>query len=271
MADTTQGRGHPQCYAQTLRECRGDVNREHYVSAAVLKEIGGGPSVLVNNLAHQQSGVAEERGIKGLVGKILCEGHNGRLNEFDTAGATLYRGMNRLNDGVRWVGPPFNVVRVDGDALERWMLKTLCGGLFVGAFPMPPGINLRNVCPPREWLEILFKGAAFPDRQGLYLRTGAEDEVITADEKTLKIQGLFSEDMTQIGGLQVWLFGFQFLLLAATNKPGVPTEFDSLPFRPAGFVAVGSDTRIQFDWKDGPGCDDVYVRHVASGPLGVRS
>src|SRR5437879_1541020 len=102
-ADLT-GRGHPECYAQALCECRGPVNREHYVSESILKLIYGrtgevSKSVLVRGLRFQQSDVPEEKGVASLVGKVLCEGHNAYLGQhFDQAGLAMFKAMDAIND-----------------------------------------------------------------------------------------------------------------------------------------------------------------------------
>lgn len=72
----------PSCYAQRLGDCRGAVNREHVVSAALLEAIWqGAAGGAVYGLTFLEATPDEpaQLGIKALTAKILCEGHNGAL------------------------------------------------------------------------------------------------------------------------------------------------------------------------------------------------
>jgi hypothetical protein len=70
---------------------------------------------------------------------------------------------------------------VDGERLERWLLKVLCGGLFSGAFRIGPDTTMKGIDPPIEWLQILFGQARFTERQGLYYIAPAPGKTITTD------------------------------------------------------------------------------------------
>jgi hypothetical protein len=232
------------------------MSGEHYISKSVLELVYGrggevSKSVLVTGLAFQKPGAMHQIGVASLVGNILCETHNSLLNPFDDAGRAMFSAMDAMNDKAGNSAAPEKVFHVDGDALERWILKSFCGGLYSGAFRVSPTETMKGTCPPPEWLQILFNGAEFPDGQGLYYMPRKLGETVTADQYVLRFEPFGSRDTAEIGGLRVWFLGFEFALLMGRLMPGVPTLFDGALYRPAGLRAVGSGTGIRLDWKGG--------------------
>jgi hypothetical protein len=259
-----QGLQNPECYARALGGCSREMSGEHYVSKGILELVecaDGSPSstVRVTGLAFQQPGQLQRLGVASLVGNILCKRHNERLSCFDDAGKAVFQGMDDLNNAAGDATMPERVVRVDGDGLERWMLKTLCGGLYSGAFRVSETETMKGVQPPSDWLDVLYNGKEMPPGLGLYFMTLAQDQKVTTDHEVFKVEPLGSVDGPEVGGLQVWFFGFWFVLLMAGLKAGVPTMFDLAMYRPAGFRARGSNVRIQFDWEKGQKREDVLV------------
>lgn len=261
------GFGHPECYARALGGCCREMSGEHYISESVLELIYGragevSRSVLVRGLAFQKPNELKGIGVASLVGKVLCKTHNSQLSPFDVVGKEMFAGMDGLNDATGDPSSPEKVMRVDGDGLERWMLKSLCGGLCSGAFRVSPTETLKGVCPLLNWLQILFTGAKFPTGQGMYYMPGQPEELVTADQYVLRVGPLVSLDEQVVLGLQTWFFGFKFALLMANLMPGVSTMFDNAMYRPAGLRAIGSNTQIQLDWQAGSASDEVVVMHV---------
>lgn len=120
--------------------------------------------------------------------------------------------MDALNDAAGDPAAPQQVFRVDGDDLERWMLKTFINGLFSGLFQPAPGETLKKEYPPLEWLQILFKDAEFPEGCGLYWLAGTVGAVFTADEAVLQFELIREQDTEVIRGIRVRFFGFNFAL-----------------------------------------------------------
>jgi hypothetical protein len=260
-----KGRGNPECYAQALCECRGAVNREHYVSESILELVYGrageiSKSVLVRGLSFQQTGAREEKGVARLVGRILCEGHNSFLGQrFDPAGLKMFKAIDALNDAT---ANPVSVgknQRISGDDLERWMLKTFIGGLFSGNFPVTPGQKTKGFYPPTECLEILFKGAEFPAGAGLYWLAGTPGHVFTADEEVLQFEPIIAKGSGAISGMRVRFFGFNFALSIGRMLPGGSGVYENFAYRPAGISVQRRNIRIEFCWKAGPASDEIVV------------
>ena len=196
--------GHPQCYAWELGDCSTGISKEHYVSAVVLRGVSlGKPTVMgIGRLLHgnQQRALrlggrvawrlpwradrprpepllptawyVGREGDRSLVAKVLCEKHNAALSIFDGAGSTLFSGMDRIDSAAGRAGEQPETFVVNGDHLERWMLKMLCGGLYSGTMQVRGG-SMKDVCPPGEWLNVLFRGAV-PCRLGRGFTCGPE-------------------------------------------------------------------------------------------------
>jgi hypothetical protein len=238
------------------------MSGEHYVSKSVLELVYGGAgeiskSVLVTGLAFQKPGAMQQIGVASLVGNILCATHNSLLSPLDGAGRAMFSAMGAMNAAAGNQASPENGLHVDGDGLERWLLKSFFGGLYSGAFRVSLTETMRAICPPPEWLQILFNGAEFPDGQGLYYMPRKAGETVTADHYVLRLEPLGSRDTEEIGGIRVWFLGFEFALLMGNLMPGVPTMFDGALYRPAGLRVVGSGIRVRVDWKDGARSDEV--------------
>jgi len=254
METKPEGLQHPDCYARALGGCSREMSGEHYVSKSILELIENragqkSRSVRVTGLSFQKQGVLQQFGISNLVGNILCKMHNSLLSPLDEAGKAMFLVMDGMNDGAADQSLAERVLRVDGDGLERWVLKTMCGALYSGAFKVSPTETMKGVCPPQEWLDILFNGAELPPGQGVYYMPRKPGETVTADEYVLRCEPIRSRDSNQVGAFRVWLFGFEFVLLMANLMPGVPTMFDGAIYRPAGLRAVGSGTSVRLDWK----------------------
>ncbi len=178
---------HPDCYASQLGGCSTQISKEHYVSDAILRLVSlGEPSVLVRNLKFQSPETVEPKGISNLVAKVLCSKHNSDLSRFDSAGQSLFAGMDQIDSTAGKAHEAPATIMVNGDDLERWMLKTLCGGLFSGNIQVSGG-NLKSVYPPQEWLRILFENGQFPVGQGLYVRAGTPGVVFSTEPAVLKM------------------------------------------------------------------------------------
>jgi hypothetical protein len=239
------------------------LSGEHYVSESILELIFnrfGQKSniVLVKNLAFQKRELLERLGISNLTARMLCRTHNGLLSPFDSAGKAMFVAMDSLNETGLGTQLPAAPIHIDGDGLERWMLKTLAGGLYSGNFPLPCGASFKGIPPSRSWLDILFNGAEFPPGLGLYCVHRAAGEIIEADPLVLKLMPWISDDGCVVLGLRIWLFDSGFLLLA--NEAAAPPAV--LAYRPTGFHDVATGARIQLDWQTGPQSAAVEVRSL---------
>jgi hypothetical protein len=56
-----------------------------------------------------------------------------------------------------------------------------------GAFRASPSETMKGVCPPLEWLHVLFSGAEFPPGRGLYYIPRKLVDTVTADQYVLGV------------------------------------------------------------------------------------
>lgn len=259
---------HPECYAGQLGDCSTQISKEHYVSDAILRLVSlGESSVLVRNLKFQPPETLEPRGISNLVAKILCRNHNSSLSRFDSAGESLFSGMDQIDSAAGKRDVPNGEIVVNGDDFERWMLKTLCGGLFSGNIPVAGG-TLKSVQPPKEWLELLYSDGEFPPGQGLYLRAGTPGIVFSTEPSVLKM-AVVSDPADVVIGFNVWVFNFEFVLVLASLLSVRPPSLEHSHYRPKGIIVHGSNKRIRFEWRSTDAEDALEVMWM--GPGGVSN
>lgn len=148
------GLKNPACYARALGGCCKQVGGEHYISKGILKhipdrEIPQSKSVLVQNLSFQEKPDSlQPIGVNNLIANILCEVHNNLLSKYDAAGLLMYKAMDAIDDETRTPIRKTSVHIVNGDLLERWILKSFIGGLYGGSLRVPEGETMKGSQPP---------------------------------------------------------------------------------------------------------------------------
>ena len=260
------GYENPACYARALGGCCQQVDGEHYISKAILehipdREIPKSKSVLVQNLSFQkQPDSLQHIRVNSLTANILCKVHNNLLSKYDAEGLLMYKVMDAIDDETRTPIRKTSVHIVNGDLLERWMLKSFIGGLYGASLRVPEGETTKGSQPPLEFLDILYRGASFPSGQGLFWMPPESGTPIATDNLVLRVGVLPSADGKVMGAFRTWFFGFEFNLLMATLAPTVPTIYDRASFRPAGIKIMGLHTQLQFGWASGPGSGDIILQ-----------
>ncbi|WP_140794205.1 hypothetical protein [Myxococcus xanthus] len=95
--------------------------------------------------------------------RVLCEAHNSALSPFDTIGDRLCALL--LKAGRSSQKPGTTAGLFNGEDLERWFLKTLCG-----VTAMERAVGGATWQAPKPWLESLFKiQESMPSGAGLWL------------------------------------------------------------------------------------------------------
>jgi hypothetical protein len=256
----------PDCFAGALGDCCAEISGEHYSSEVILRRISRNKrAVLVKNLPFQVPEALQEIGIKSLVASVLCRKHNSALAQFDSAGGELFARMDEIDGRITAEVGGHEVFEVDGDRVERWLLKTLVAGLFSGNLRVGSVPDLKGVHPPREWLDILYRAARFPAGLGLYLAAAKPGEVLSTEPTVFKLGATGTHDGVVIG-LQTWIFNFAFTLVLARMPDPAPPELTHATYRPRALVFVagdGSNKRINFLWESG-GMRDVVVQHLGT-------
>ena len=156
----------PRCYARSLCDCSDKLSREHYISASVLELLG--EMHTISNASWLSPGQSSNPLPVGALGSnVLCERHNNALSDLDACAKEFFGWLLRALSKSQ-VPAPDQKLRVDGDKLERWVLKACCGALASGNLLEDATRVSRE--PPRKWLDILFSESAWEVDTGLHIR-----------------------------------------------------------------------------------------------------
>ena len=58
---------------------------------------------------------------------ILCSRHNQILSKYDTEAGRLHNCILKFDADFNSPSPKNDVIQINGDYIEKWMLKTICG------------------------------------------------------------------------------------------------------------------------------------------------
>ncbi len=156
------GYSNPQCYANALSDCDSQISREHYVSEGILSLRNGAITLL--GFPWLPNGNLKKVSAQALTAKILCKRHNTALSGLDSVAIRFFKFL--IGDN-----PNENLLLINGNEIERWMLKMLCGLAASGNITFNSQI-LHSWTPPDRWLRILFGNANIPSNCGLYYVSG---------------------------------------------------------------------------------------------------
>ena len=243
------GYSHARCYLRDTFDCSERLSREHYVSEAVLVQLG--KTLRVSGMPWQQPGETLDAGIGSLTARILCERHNHALSPLDAEAGLFFSVLSRaLVDLARKTlsrNPSFHLV--SGDALELWMLKVACGLYYsVGA---KNGVRLSTT----HTIDMMKVRRAFFEREwdargGLYF-SGATGSVMTIANQA-SFSPLSMEHESRFGGAVASLLGFKVELLFDTKGTN-PGAWMGLVRRPTELVLRKAKRRhsIILTWPPG--------------------
>ncbi len=187
------------CYAETLGDCEGKLELEHFVSNSIQQLIG---PVTIAGFGWQKGAPRYMAPGTYARSRRICEAHHDRLDGLDGHALAYFRNLMVLGGGMH-VGEnrPGRredlTLSIDGRGLERWFLKTVCGAIASNSLGRPAAI-------PARWVEILFGGESWPDEFALYVETGFRQ--IRVEDGRLALEFAWTED-GQLNGLMIPAFG----------------------------------------------------------------
>jgi hypothetical protein len=132
-----------------------------------------------------------------LKSNVLCKKHNSELSDVDATGVQFCNYLRNIKSRQ-------NNLTLDYNAVERWMLKLLCG---FGASGYIKG--LAKWLPSREWLDILFLSKNLPDGIGLYYLLS--NKRLTGSSDELGVWPITTDDLQTLIGFHFLLAGYMFL------------------------------------------------------------
>lgn len=227
-----------KCYARSLKDCGGEISGEHYVSAALLREVGTEKKEEI-----EVSGASWLKGkrlvlpVERLEANVLCKRHNEQLAPLDDVAGRYVRALKEINEAVASEGSPLFRV-ASGVDLERWMLKVLCGLIASGAIEAPEGRE-----PPEGLVAALFGAAPFPKGLGFYADL-AGDEGVRAG-RYFRANLVFSAAGEPVA-LRIRAWGFPSILSIASPGSGFVYQPHRIEF--VGRKAVHA---LALGWRGG--------------------
>jgi hypothetical protein len=248
------GYQHPQCFARGLADCCLKISHEHTVSESVLTSIAGQGQGTVwrrNSPKQRDPTKPQQRDVGRMTAPILCVFHNNGLSLFDTEGGRMQNAMQAIYDERNGRPVTLETWAIDGDKLERWLLKAGLGDLYAGNLFAAPGQTLEGVCPPPHLLNILYRGADFPDRVGLYWNAEGVLDPRDWSDTGLCIGAIPTMDQRLVAAFRLVFFGINFYFPIVQFIPGDPIMVNGW-YRPESLAVEGCQTQIAFTWKSGP-------------------
>lgn len=229
------------CYAAPLRDCKGGLTKEHYISRTLLRQLGSKFRIYGVPWATDEGAPASP---ESLTSRILCERHNSVLSGLDTAAGELF---SLLAD--------FRRNRHEGDLLlagediERWILKVLLGTLNAGVVTRHDDMATRDIQPPLWILEILYGETPIRDGWGLWvsLNPGGDASALQFNPNSYPPE---HELAGQVWGATVHLVGINFTF--AMKRVQLTTGADTMFYRPP-FIGLSGKARLLLSWERGSG------------------
>lgn len=199
--------GNVRCYAASLGGCSVNMSSEHYVSHAILRRLEAiGIQLELSKfpwLKDSESRVVPSSSIKT---KVLCTNHNHALSPFDAIGDRLCALL--LKAGEHAHGNYLASGLFNGEDVERWLLKTLCG-----VVAMEVRSKGKEWYAPLLWLESLFKvHDATPSGAGLWVKLGSF-EFFPDSAPSLSVTPIDDLNGEQPLGLRFIYSGLELVLL----------------------------------------------------------
>lgn len=219
------GYSNPKCYARILGDCSKKLSGEHFMSRCVLKILGN---------YHRISNVGwfkpetkfKELSIESMKAKVLCKKHNELLSYLDDEAERFFNELiNAFKDYNKY--NLYHKTTINGDYLERWMLKIFFGALSSGYLLknnrrilindfsdelikelyskkmynqfVKLGINKCKINPYRGYSYGLLYNKSGPNLiSGAILEFMGVDFSITFDEQVLQLKNAKSGEITQL-------------------------------------------------------------------------
>jgi hypothetical protein len=222
-----------------MADCDSKLSLEHYISESLLHELNRTYQLRVGGLAWLKG---KEKALPpgALASRVLCERHNAALSPLDAMAVRLFQAFDE--GGANGSGQRL-LYLFSGHDLERWLLKILCGVTSSRALAFETEVDLSI---PKQWLEILFGYAEFPDEQGLYV----------CISRGYRFEGPHGVWLQAIGGqgrltgMGFYICGYEFIL----SMSGFPfRSFDGrkVAYRPLELYTKGGDFEksVMLTWE----------------------
>jgi hypothetical protein len=191
-----------KCYASNLGDCEGTIEDEHFIPKSLQTMLG---PITLSGFAWQKGSSNKLMSGSYAHARVICRKHHDELDGLDANAAAYFRnlmliiGQNHLQTGIAGRIEDITTV-IDGRALERWFMKTICGAIGSKTFK---GIN--DI--PDLWTRGLFGRIPWPDEWAMYVATFS-DYVTQPEDVATHIDFHWAKD-NQLNGIVISAFAVQ--------------------------------------------------------------
>jgi len=205
---------HPKCYAKKTGQCSSKISSEHLISDNILKIFEHEKTVKTAGLPWMPAESFNLFSRGSLVSNILCTNHNAALSNFDKEAGNLFRCIQEFDSNFNASEPISELRQFNGDYIEKWMLKTICG--LIASNQIAQNGKRKRLKLEDIYVDILFNNAPWPDQWGLYFKVPDNNQIHKFD--FVGIMPLIAND--KIGAVEFLLHNFIFnLILGKPDKP----------------------------------------------------
>lgn len=256
------------CYAESLRDCDGDIEREHYFSRSALDALGPGKLLLLEGFPWMTDGETIPLSLEKLKKPMLCARHNRELGEHvDKVGGEFMRALGCAIDGLG------GQHELDGPLLERWLLKCTVGAVAAGISQSSDGTVLTMERIPSAWVSFLFgRREPLTSGYGLWLHSSLR---FFSTRPGITFAAIVPPTGV-IRGSQVVLRGLEFFFVDGATRPELQRTPDDVlhnaMYRPRllRFLSRATVTDIVLEWPDSGG-GEVRIRTPSLANRGLRA
>lgn len=226
------------------------MTREHYISRGVL-------DLIFTNRVDVISGTPwapkdAPASVRSLTGRILCQGHNNQLSRLDQEAKGLFLELQESQLSLASAAPVSHVCSIDGNLIERWLLKVLFGMLVSGNLAHEGEALPRNL--PANWPLLLLGKEQIPESWGMYVLPPA-GAFATAHQEF---------ESTPLSGPDRVVRGAQFRLarIPFTLLLGKPDNPGAWGIRRPGYISLKNyvTRRIELRWPGLAGAGIELIR-----------
>jgi hypothetical protein len=214
------GFSHQRCYLKDTGDCSTQISSEHYMSAAILAQLGD--AIRISGVRWLPEGHSKKLSIGSFSANILCKRHNEALSPLDAEAAIFFATIRRIADDLAKVTlsrkPQIHLI--SGQTLELWMLKLACGIFFGGGSVDRQKITENHNIDLAKIHNAFFKGEWDP-LGGLYQRVKIGEPFAVND--TVQAGPLVNSERMYMVGALTTLSGMQLECVFDTfGLPGDP-------------------------------------------------
>jgi hypothetical protein len=248
-----------KCWASTIGGCSNKLSGEHYIS----KGLWLGRTLITISGFEWLKGEEKILPVQKLTGKILCTSHNNQLSPLDSEAVEFIKKLTEvervLHLRLKSRKRIFDIRRcaVDGEAFQRWAVKTVIGCSYIDHKDRFWHLTRRRIGePPPEVVKAVYGLSPLIEPMGLYFGHDLNDKNHRDFfQDGISIETLFHPDGGLVGAL-LRFRGFRFLVWLTTES------YDSLDVRDSAGASLESLPKGPYRPGDYKFCIGKALSHI---------